>query len=318
MRTLVTGAAGFIGSHLCERLLADGHQVVGVDAFTEYYSPELKERNVAALRTSAGFTLHNADVATVDLEPLLEGVDVIFHLAGQPGVRASWGEDFRLYLERNLFATQRLLEAVRGGMLRKLVFASSSSVYGDAECYPTHESDLPCPISPYGVTKLAGERLCLAYGASYDVPVVALRYFTVYGPRQRPDMAFSKFIRAIAEKREITVFGDGRQTRDYTYVSDIVDITVRAAVYPVRGEILNAGGGSRVELLEVFSLLGEFTGMEPRLHLGAYQRGDVRHTGADLTKSRELLGYAPQVTLREGLRRQVDSVLSAHPAVAAQ
>lgn len=318
MRVLVTGAAGFIGSHLCERLLVDGHQVIGLDAFTDYYDPSLKALNVAGLRTDPGFTLLEADLGSLDLREALGGVDVVYHLAGQPGVRSSWGADFGLYLDRNLSATQRLLEAVRGMNLRKLVFASSSSVYGDAERYPTRESDLPRPISPYGVTKLAGERLCLAYAASYDLPVVALRYFTVYGPRQRPDMAFNKFIEATLEGREITVYGDGLQTRDYTYVSDIVDATVRAAEYPLRGEILNAGGGSRVPLLEVFAMLGELTGIEPRLCFGENQRGDVRHTGADLSKARELLGYAPRVTLREGLARQVASVRSAPGAAAAQ
>jgi UDP-glucose 4-epimerase len=308
MKTLVTGAAGFIGSHLAEQLLADGHEVTGIDAFTDYYDPALKGANVAPLLDRSGFRLIEGDLLRCDLRSALDGCEVVYHQAAQPGVRASWGDDFRLYLERNLWATQRLLEAIRQQPVRKLVFASSSSVYGDAERYPTAESDRPQPISPYGVTKLAGEHLCLAYAVSYGVPVVALRYFTVYGPHQRPDMAFSRFIRAVMEGDEITVYGDGKQTRDFTYVSDIVTANIAAGDSDLQREVINAGGGSRVTVLEVLDLLGDLTGKPPRIRFVENQRGDVRHTGADLTKARALLGYEPRVPLREGLRRQVDAM----------
>lgn len=309
MTSLITGVAGFIGSHLAEHLLDEGQEVVGIDAFTDYYDPALKRANVAPLLDRPGFRLIEGDLMHCDLREALDGCEVVYHQAGQPGVRASWGDDFHLYLERNLWATQRLLEAIREQPVRKLVFASSSSVYGDAERYPTAESDRPQPISPYGVTKLAGEHLCLAYAASYGVPVVALRYFTVYGPHQRPDMAFSKFIAAVAEGREITVYGDGKQTRDFTYVSDIVAANTAAGASDLQSEVINTGGGSRVTVLEVLDLLGELIGKPPNIRFIENQRGDVRHTGADLSKARALLGYEPRVPLREGLRRQVEATL---------
>jgi UDP-glucose 4-epimerase len=308
---LITGVAGFIGSHLAETLLSKGKKVVGIDAFTEYYDPDRKRANVAPLLAQPGFRLVEEDLATCDLGSALEGCDVVFHQAGQPGVRGSWGDDFRLYLERNLLATQRLLEALRAHPVQKLVFASSSSVYGDAERYPTAETDLPRPISPYGVTKLAGEHLCLAYATGYGVPLVALRYFTVYGPRQRPDMAFSRFIRAVLAGDEITVYGDGQQTRDFTYVSDIVDANIAAAGSELRSEVVNIGGGSRVTVLEVLDLIGAIAGKEPRIRFIETQRGDVRHTGADLSRARALLGYEPRVPLPEGLRRQVEAIVGA-------
>lgn len=308
MKAIVTGAAGFIGSHLSERLLTDGHEVVGVDSFTEYYDRRIKERNLAHVLARPSFQFVEADLEQADLGEMLDGCDVVYHLAGQPGVRASWGDDFRVYLERNLWATQRLLEAVRDLPIHKFVFASSSSVYGDAERYPTVETDLPRPISPYGVTKLAGERLCLAYGRSCGVPVMAMRYFTVYGPRQRPDMAFSKFLSAIYDGREISVYGDGKQTRDFTYVSDAVEATAQAGYGDAVGEVLNIGGGSRVTLIEVFAMLEHVTGVAPRLQFIERQPGDVRDTAADVTRARELIGYRPEVSLVEGLRRQAEYV----------
>lgn len=311
MKALVTGAAGFIGSHLSERLLAEGHEVVGIDCFTEYYDRSLKERNIAGLRGHPSFRLRVADLATANLHELVEGSDLVFHLAGQPGVRASWGDDFRVYLERNLWATQRLLEALRDRPIKKLVFASSSSVYGDAERYPTRESDLPQPISPYGVTKLAGERLCLAYHAGYGVPAIALRYFTVYGPRQRPDMAFPRFIAALQGGKEITVYGDGQQTRDFTFVADTVEATIRAGLCDTSGVVLNVGGGSRVPLIDVITVLGQLCSVEPRIRFADDQRGDVRNTGADPARAEEVLHYRPQTPLFEGLRRQVEYL---HPA----
>lgn len=306
MKALLTGVAGFIGSHLAERLVSDGYDVVGVDAFTEYYDRSLKERNLERLLGSPGFRLVEADLTSADLGDLLRDRDVVFHLAAQPGVRSSWGSDFRIYLERNLWATQRLLEAVRDLPLRKFVFASSSSVYGDAERYPTVEGDLPQPISPYGVTKLAGERLCLAYARSYGVPVMAMRYFTVYGPRQRPDMAFNRFIQSLLRDDEITVYGDGRQSRDFTYVSDAVEATLQAALVDVTGEVMNVGGGSRVTLLEIMDLLHQATGDKPRIRFAESQRGDVRDTAADVTRASQVIGYRPKVSLFEGLSRQVE------------
>lgn len=313
MRVLVTGAAGFIGSHLSERLLSDGHDVIGVDAFTDYYDPALKARNSQPLLTNPNFTLVEGDLAAIELEELLSQCSIVFHLAAQPGVRASWGDDFRLYLERNLLATQRLLEAARAHSLQKFVFASSSSVYGNAERYPTVETDLPQPISPYGVTKLAGERLCLAYASSYSIPVMALRYFTVYGPRQRPDMAFNRFIKAILARQEITIYGDGQQTRDFTYVSDAVQATVTAGYSPASNDVLNIGGGSRVTVLEVLAMLHEITGHEPRVRFLEAQRGDVHDTAADVTRATETIGYRPSVTLRQGLQRQIEFMRESCP-----
>src|SRR5919198_448024 len=220
MPVLITGVAGFIGSHLAERLVDSGESVVGVDSFTTYYDPAVKRRNIERLLSSDSFRLVEGSLREVDLNELLSRTDVVYHLAAQPGVRRSWGREFEIYLNENLLATQLLLEVVRDAGLRRFVFASSSSVYGDAERMPTHESDSPRPVSPYGVTKLAGEHLCHLYFSRFDVPIVSLRYFTVFGPRQRPDMAFTRFIQAAAEDREIEVFGDGLQSRDFTYVDD--------------------------------------------------------------------------------------------------
>jgi nucleoside-diphosphate-sugar epimerase len=306
VRVLVTGAAGFIGSHLTERLLAEGHTVLGIDAFTEYYDRTLKERNISGVIGNQSFDLVEGDLASIDLAPLVADRDLVFHLAAQPGVRSSWGDDFHIYLERNLWATQRLLEAVRGLPLRKLVFASSSSVYGDSERYPTFETDLPQPISPYGVTKLASEQLCLAYARTAGIPVAAMRYFTVYGPRQRPDMAFSRFISSLLRNQEISIYGDGKQTRDFTYVSDAVEATYQAALAPSTNQVFNVGGGSRVSLLDVLSMLGEVTQEKPRIRLTEAQAGDVRDTAADTQRARQLLGYQPRVSLRAGLLSQVD------------
>jgi nucleoside-diphosphate-sugar epimerase len=306
MRALVTGVAGFIGSHLAEKLLVEGHEVLGLDAFTEYYDRRLKEQNLSRLCGRSAFRLIKGDIATANLPELLRDQEVVFHLAAQPGVRKSWGDDFRIYLERNLWATQRLLEEARHHPLHKFVFASSSSIYGDAERYPTAETDLPQPISPYGVTKLAGERLCLAYASSYGVPIMAMRYFTVYGPRQRPDMAFSRFIGALKDGSEISIYGDGRQTRDFTYVSDAVEATYQAGVGNAVNDVLNIGGGSRVTVLEVLAILGEISGQEPRLRFVGTQRGDVHDTAADVRRANAVIGYEPRTSLRTGLQRQVE------------
>ncbi len=225
MRAVVTGAAGFIGSHLSERLLADGHEVTGIDCFTDYYSRTLKEQNLEGLRKNGNFAFHELDLVDGNLGPAFAGVRVVFHLAGQPGVRPSWGRDFDRYVQANLVATQRLLEHLKDSPIDRLVYASSSSVYGDARAFPTKESALPQPVSPYGLTKLAGEHMVMLYMINFGIPAVALRYFTVYGPRQRPDMAFSRFMQALMDRQEIQVFGDGEQSREFTYVSDAVDGT---------------------------------------------------------------------------------------------
>jgi nucleoside-diphosphate-sugar epimerase len=305
--SLVTGAAGFIGSHLCERLLQEGHRVIGVDAFTAYYPRAVKETNLAGLRGHPEFRFVEMDLARVDLAPVVAQADFIFHQAGQPGVRASWGTEFDLYLDHNIRATQQLLEAVKGSArLRRLVFASSSSVYGQTEDLPLREESLPRPYSPYGVTKLAAEHLCGLYHANYGVPTVALRYFTVYGPRQRPDMGFHKFIQAALEDRPILVYGDGEQTRDFTYVADVVEANWLALGPRAVGQVFNIGGGSRSSLNQVLAALEEILGRPIRRQRRPPQPGDVRHTWADTTQARRALGFSPRVSLREGLARQVE------------
>src|SRR5215213_5528429 len=228
MTALVTGAAGFIGSHLADRLLADGVEVRAVDRLSDYYDVDLKRANLANLETHSSFSFLEGDLNQTELGPLLDGVEVVFHLAAQPGVRASWGREFEIYLSDNLLATQRLLEECRERELRRFVFASSSSIYGDAERFPTKETDPPAPVSPYGVTKLAAEHLSRQYFGGFGVPTVGLRYFTIFGPRQRPDMAFNRFIRAGLDGEAIDVYGDGLQERDFTYVGDAVEATVAA------------------------------------------------------------------------------------------
>jgi len=303
-RVVVTGAAGFVGSHLCERLLADGHQVVGIDSFSDYYERERKEQNLSAARAQRNFTLEVADLVDADLGRILDGATVVFHLAGQPGVRPSWGDQFDRYVHDNIVATQRLLESLRGTRLERLVFASSSSVYGDAEMFPTKESALPRPVSPYGMTKLAAEHLTFVYMRNFGIPATSLRYFTVYGPRQRPDMAFCRFMEALVDNQEIEIFGDGEQTREFTYVSDAVDGTVKAASADVVGQIINLGVGSRVTVNRVLDTLEDISRLKVRRrHLPA-AAGDPRHTGASINLARERLGWEPRVSLREGLTRQ--------------
>ena len=303
-RVVVTGAAGFIGSHLCERLLALGHQVVGIDSFTDYYSRSRKEENIAGLRSSPDFIFEELDLVEADLRPSLRGVRVVFHLAGQPGVRPSWGEQFDRYVRDNVLATQRLLEALKEAPLDRLVFAGSSSVYGDAEMFPTKESALPRPVSPYGVTKLAAEHMALLYAKNFRLPAVSVRYFTVYGPRQRPDMAFSRFMQALVDGDPIEIFGDGEQTREFTYVSDAVEGTIKAATADVVGETFNLGGGSRVTVNRVLATLEEVSHITAKRKTLPAAPGDPRHTGASINLARERLGWEPRVTLREGLTKQ--------------
>jgi len=305
-RALVTGAAGFIGSHLCERLLGEGVTVTGVDCFTDYYAPALKRRNLEACVGHERFRLLELDLGAADLAALPE-VDVVFHQAAQAGVRASWGREFDAYTHHNVLATQRLLERYRGAALDRFIYASSSSVYGEAERYPTPEDLLPRPVSPYGVTKLAGEHLALLYGRSFDVPTVALRYFTVYGPRQRPDMAFHRFARALLRDEPITVFGDGHQSRDFTYIDDAIEANLRAWQRPASG-VFNVGGGSQVEVLEAIAILEQALGARARLEFKPPAQGDPRRTRAAHARLEEALGFVPATPIHEGLPREAEWV----------
>lgn len=305
-KIIVTGAAGFIGSHLVEALLKKGEEVIGIDEFSDYYEPMFKHKNIVNLQMSPKFTLIEGDIQVLDWQTLFKDVDVIYHQAGQPGVRASWGEGFRIYTERNINATQILLEAAKNAEgLKRFVFASSSSVYGDAETLPTHEEISPQPVSPYGITKLAAERLGQIYHKNFGVPFVSLRYFTVYGPRQRPDMAFHKFFQAILQDEAIPVYGDGQQTRDFTFVSDVIAANLAAANVPEAvGEIFNIGGGSRVVLTEILETMAEIVGKPIKKNHIEKAMGDARHTAADVSKARKILGYQPQVSLKEGLSQE--------------
>jgi nucleoside-diphosphate-sugar epimerase len=304
--SLVTGAAGFVGSHLCERLLREGHQVIGLDVFADYYPRAAKEANLAGFRDAPGFRFVEGDLTRMDLTPLVGDATYIFHQAGQPGVRPSWGKDFDVYLDCNIRATQRLLEAARTvGRVRCLVYASSSSVYGETRDLPLREDSPTRPYSPYGVTKLAAEHLCSLYHANYGVPTVSLRYFTVYGPRQRPDMGFHKFIRAALGDRPIVVYGDGEQTRDFTFVADAVEANYLATAPWAVGQVFNIGGGSRCSVNHVLATLEEILGRPIRREPGPPQPGDVSHTWADTRRARETLGFAPGVSLRDGLAHEV-------------
>lgn len=308
---IVTGAAGFIGSHLAEALLEQGNRVIGIDQFNDYYDPILKRKNIALLQQYPSFRLINADIQFLDWQALLIDVEVVYHQAAQAGVRASWGQGFRSYTERNLNATQIILEAAKESSLKRFVFASTSSVYGNAETLPTPETLCPQPVSPYGITKLAAERLCWLYQQNFGVPVTALRYFTVYGPRQRPDMAFHKFFRAATAEEPISIYGDGQQTRDFTFVSDIVAANLAAAIVPEAvGEVFNIGGGSRVVLAKVLDKMEEIVGHPIHKKYVEKARGDARHTGADVSKARKILGYDPKVSLEEGLSQEWEWIQS--------
>jgi UDP-glucuronate 4-epimerase len=303
---VVTGVAGFIGSHLAEALVDRGHEVVGIDCFTPAYPPAEKRRNLERLVGHPGFRLVEGDLVTLALDAWLEGAAVVFHQAAQPGVRSSWGRDFAIYVHHNILATQCLLEACTRSGVPRLVAASSSSVYGDAPVYPTTEESITRPVSPYGVTKLASEHLCLAYarpGVS-DVSVATLRYFTVYGPRQRPDMAFRRFVHAAYAGEPIVVYGDGEQTRDFTHVDDAVRANLLAMGAPIQAEAINVGGGRRVTLNETLDLIGRCTGRRLRIERAPAQAGDARHTGADGTRAEALLRYRPEVSLEDGLADQ--------------
>ena len=319
---VVTGCAGFIGSHLTDRLLADGHTVVGIESFEDYYPRAIKEANLEGARANPAFPLHEANILDLAAEAALGGPGAdgargsalatllrdcacVYHLAAQAGVRASWGSSFNVYTRNNVLATQQLLEACVAAEVPKVIYASSSSVYGEQDELPLREDMLPRPRSPYGVTKLAGEHLCGLYHANHGLDTVSLRFFTVYGPRQRPDMAFHKFIKATLEGREIVIYGDGTQTRDFTYVDDIVEGLVLAPKAPP-GAVMNVGGGNRVSLAGAIATLGEVMGVEPRLDMQPVEAGDVRDTWADVSRAVELIGYTPTTKLAGGLARQCE------------
>lgn len=306
---LVTGVAGFIGHHLASELIRSGVEVIGVDSFTDYYDTQIKRENLASVQTLGGsFEFLEGDLRTMDLVALLARVDHVYHQAGQPGVRKSWGDEFVDYLGLNVEVTQKLLEAAKSSTrLQRFVYASSSSIYGNAERYPTFETDLPQPHSPYGVTKLAAEHLCSLYASNFGVPTVALRYFTVYGPGQRPDMAFTRFTKAAVSEETITIFGDGEQVRDFTYVGDIVRANIAAANGAAApGTVFNVAGGTNASVNEVLALIEEFLGRPLNVEYQETALGDVRRTGADTELIRTTLGWSAEVTLREGLKRQFD------------
>ncbi len=307
MKALVTGVAGFIGSQLAEALLDDGAEVRGVDRISDYYDPALKRSNLAHLAGRDGFELAEGDINSLDPEALLEGVEVVHHLAGQPGVRVSWGTEFEIYIRDNVLSTQRLLEVCRDHRVKKFVLASSSSIYGDAESFPTSEDARPAPVSPYGLTKLAAEHLCRLYHRGFEIPTVALRYFTIFGPRQRPDMAFTRFIDAALTGGTIEVFGDGLQERDFTYVADAVAATIAAGDTGQPGSVYNVAGGNHATVVDVLDILGELVGKPLEVTHEPPVIGDARKTGADTRRAREDLGYAPRTSLRDGLARQMEA-----------
>lgn len=305
MKIFVTGAAGFIGSHIARRLLDDGHQVVGIDSVTAYYDQSLKRANLKSLESDA-FRFVEADINEVDLDILLDDVDVVIHQAGQPGVRRSWGSEFTVYAEANVLATQRLLEcSTRASKPIRFVYASSSSVYGEAEAYPCVETDRPQPLSPYGVTKLAGEHLVTLYARNFGLSTVSLRYFTVYGPRQRPDMAFTRFLRSAVCSDTVTIFGTGEQIRDFTFIDDVVAANILVAFQPTTpGAVFNVAGGSSVTVNEVLEIIADFRGQPLTVERIAKVKGDVFRTGGSSAAIQEAVGWRPSTSLRQGLEQQ--------------
>ncbi|MCF8002347.1 MAG: GDP-mannose 4,6-dehydratase [Halanaerobiales bacterium] len=306
MKSLVTGAAGFIGSTLTEELLKKNHQVIGIDSFIDYYDRSLKERNMDSFIDNDKFKLIEDNINNLDLKALMGDVDYIFHQAAQAGVRSSWGEDFEIYSHNNIMGTQRLLEAAKESNIKKLVYASSSSVYGDTDQLPMKETNRLQPVSPYGVSKLAGENLAYLYYKNFNVPTVSLRYFTVFGERQRPDMAFHIFIKAILQNEKLTIFGDGKQSRNFTHVQDIVKANILAAKSDIAGEIFNIGGdGKRVVLNDAIDLMEEIIGKKAKREYKSVVKGDVKHTSADTSKAKQMLGYEPQIDFKDGLEREI-------------
>ncbi|TKY92274.1 MAG: NAD-dependent epimerase/dehydratase family protein [Candidatus Methanomarinus sp.] len=305
MRSLVTGCTGFIGSHLTERLLREGHEVIGIDCFTDYYSREIKENNIQKALSDKNFTFLEKDIINLSTFP---EVDYVFHQAAQAGVRASWGKSFEIYTENNILVTQKLLEYYKDRNLNKFVFASSSSIYGNIDELPILEDTQKKPFSPYGVTKLAAENLCLLYYMNYGTPTVSLRYFTVYGPRQRPDMGINKFVHAVLNEDRIEVYGDGNQTRDFTFISDVVEANLLAAYSDVIGEYFNIGGGSRISVNDLLKLIEKVVGKDVHIKYIEMQKGDVQHTFADVTKAEKMIGYKSVIGIEQGIIKYVYSI----------
>lgn len=308
MRTLITGGAGFIGSTLAQRVLDEGHELTIVDSLTDYYDPNAKQANLDALRHEGRLVVVHDDLETANLDELLDGVDVVWHLAGQPGVRMSWSDGFATYTARNVLATQRLLEAARAAGTPRIVYASSSSVYGNAERYPTLETDRPEPYSPYGVTKLAAEHLCNLYAANWAVPTVSLRYFTVYGPRQRPDMAHHRLIEAALHQTSFPMFGDGSQERSFTFVGDVAHATYLAGTVEnvAPGTVLNVAGSFSCTLSALIEMVAEAVGAPVPLDRRDAQAGDATKTGGSTDAIHTVLGWEAVTSLRDGIAAQVD------------
>ena len=305
MISLVTGAAGFIGSTLSEALVDSGDSVIGLDSFLDYYPRSYKESNLCKLQRKNNFELIDAAIQDIDLAQVLGRCDRVFHLAAQAGVRSSWGKEFSIYTQNNILATQHLLEAATKVNLEALVFASSSAVYGDAGALPMREDSLLRPISPYGVSKLAGEKLVDLYHRNYELPTVSIRYFTVYGPRQRPDMAFHRLLKSAHSGEKFPLFGDGSQTRDFTFVTDAVSATIAAASNGARGQSYNIGGGSQISMLEVIECIKNITGRDINVEQMSIQKGDMRDTYADISRAKKDFDYNPSVSLTDGLSREL-------------
>lgn len=302
---LVTGCAGFIGSHLSETLLRKGDKVIGIDGFIDNYSGAVKKNNLKNIIRNHNFSFIKGNLLTLDIKKSLKGVDYIFHQAALPGVRQSWGELFKKYTDNNIMVTQRLLEAVKGSKIKKFIYASSSSIYGDSEYYPTDENTIPRPFSPYGVTKLAAEHLCNLYCKNYQIPTISLRYFTVYGPRQRPDMAFHKFIKSTVLGEKIEIYGDGEQTRDFTYISDVINANILAMNSNISGEIFNIGGGTRISIKKILKIISTLTGKKIDIIYKEAKKGDVKNTSANIKKAKKMLGYQPEFCLENGLNNEI-------------
>lgn len=303
MKVIVTGACGFIGSSLSQRLLDEGYEVAGIDSFYDYYPRKIKEHNISGLLEHPDFKFIESDILTFNWDSVLNGVEGIFHQAAIAGVRSSWGGKFDQYVQNNVLGTQRLLEACKNRCLNKIIYASSSSVYGDTDELPIRETSPTNPVSPYGVTKLAGEHLASLYHKGYGMPTVSLRYFTVYGPRQRPDMAFHKFISAVMKGDPVNIYGTGEQTRDFTFIDDAVEANLAAYKNGIEGEVYNIGGGSTIKIIEAIRMIEEITGEKANLVYTDPQRGDAIHTFSDVSKAAAELGYSPQFALKAGLEK---------------